>query len=64
MRFIYLYLIAYFALLIGAGLALWQAGVLQHASPLWTGIVAVFVVALGLLLPLTSASPAPVVTPE
>lgn len=64
MRFVYLYLIAYFTLIIGAGLALWQAGILQHAPPLWLGITALFVVVLGFLLPVTSAPPAPVVTPE
>ena len=32
MRFIHLYLIGYFVLVLGAGLALWQAGVLAHVS--------------------------------
>ena len=32
MRFIHLYLIGYFVLVVGAALALWQAGVLAHVS--------------------------------
>jgi hypothetical protein len=64
MRFIYLYLFAYFALVIGAGLALWQAGILQRLSPMWTGLAALFVLVLGLLLPLTSPSPTPVAVSE
>ena len=43
MRFIHLYLIGYFVLVIGAGLALWQAGVVQRVSPVWLGISALIV---------------------
>ncbi|MQA31485.1 MAG: hypothetical protein GEU82_16895 [Luteitalea sp.] len=57
MRFIHLYLIGYFALAIGAGLALWQAGILWRISPVWTGLTALVVVALGLLLAFTSSHP-------
>ena len=35
MRFIHLYLLGYFLLVIGAGLALWQAGILARISPTW-----------------------------
>jgi hypothetical protein len=63
MRFVHLYLLVYFALVIGAGLALWQAGILQHIAPLWIGLTSVVVLALGFLLVLTSA-PRPAVTPE
>ena len=34
MRFIHLYLIGYFVLVVGAGLALWQAGVLARVGDL------------------------------
>lgn len=54
MRFIHLYLIGYFALVIGAGLALWQAGVVRHISPVWLGIAALIVVGLGLILAVVS----------
>ena len=56
MRFIHLYLIGYFILVIGAGLALWQAGVLARISPVWLLISAIIVVGLGLVLAATSAS--------
>jgi hypothetical protein len=54
MRFIHLYLIGYFILVLGAGLALWQAGVLQRISAVWLLISALIVVGLGILLAVTS----------
>lgn len=57
MRFIHLYLVGYFVLVIGAGLALWQAGVVQHVSATWLAIAALIVVGLGLILAVTSAGP-------
>jgi hypothetical protein len=54
MRFIHLYLIGYFLLVIGAGLALWQAGVLGRISPIWLMISAIIVIGLGILLAATS----------
>ncbi len=57
MRFIHLYLIGYFVLVLGAALALWQAGVLARISPLWLLITALIVVGLGLLLAVTSVRP-------
>jgi len=54
MRFIHLYLTGYFILVIGAGLALWQAGVLARISPIWLLITAIIVVGLGLLLAASS----------
>jgi hypothetical protein len=57
MRFIHLYLTGYFILVIGAGLALWQAGVLARISPIWLLITAVIVVGLGLVLAVSSARP-------
>ena len=43
MRFIHLYLIGYFILVVGAGLALWQAGVLARMSGIWILISAIIV---------------------
>ena len=54
MRLIHLYLIGYVVLVIGAGLALWQAGVLSRIAPVWIGITAIIVIGLGILLAATS----------
>ena len=57
MRFIHLYLIGYFILVIGAGLALWQAGVVHRVPAAWLGIAALIVIGLGIILAVTSARP-------
>jgi len=57
MRFIHLYLIGYFVLVIGAGLALWQSGVLARIPAIWILISAIIVIGLGLLLAVTSVRP-------
>lgn len=54
MRFIHLYLLGYFLLVIGAGLALWQAGILARISTTWLMVAAIIVVGLGILLAATS----------
>ena len=55
MRFIHLYLIGYFILILGAGLALWQAGVLARISTIWIVISALILVGLGIILAVTSS---------
>ena len=57
MRFIHLYMIGYFVLVIGAGLALWEAGVLHRISPIWVIIGSLIVIGLGILLAVTSVRP-------
>ena len=57
MRFVHLYLIGYFLLIIGAGLALWQAGAFAFISPLWVVLATVFAVGLGILFALTADKP-------
>jgi hypothetical protein len=57
MRFIHLYLIGYFILVVGAAMALWQAGALRHISAIWAAIAAIIVVGLGVLLAVTSVRP-------
>jgi len=57
MRFVHLYLIGYFVLVLGAGLALWQAGLLQRLSAIWILITALIVIGLGVLLAVTAAKP-------
>jgi hypothetical protein len=57
MRFVHLYLIGYFILLIGAGLALWKAGVLARVDAVWLAIGIVIAVGLGIVLAVTSVKP-------
>ena len=57
MRFIHLYLIGYFVLVVGAGLALYQAGVLARISGVWLAISALIVFGLGLMLAVTAGKP-------
>jgi hypothetical protein len=53
-RFIHLYLIGYFVLVAGAGLALWQAGFFQHVTAIWVFISLLIIVGLGIVLAVTS----------
>jgi hypothetical protein len=57
MKFMRLYLIGYFVLLIGGVLALWQAGILRQISGVWLAIGLVIAVGLGIVLAVSSASP-------
>jgi len=57
MRFIHVYLVGYFVLVTGAGLALWQAGVLHRLAGWWVALVATIVIGLGIVLALTSTRP-------
>jgi hypothetical protein len=56
-RFIHLFLVGYFVLALGIGLALWQTGVLDHVAPLWIGIATLIVVGLGIMLSVSSGKP-------
>jgi hypothetical protein len=57
MRFIHLYLIGYFVLVLGAFLALWQAGVLARISGVWLVIGMLIALGLGIMLAVTSGKP-------
>ena len=57
MRFVHLFLIGYFILVVGAALALWKAGVLAHVSGTWLVISAIIVIGLGIMLAVSSAKP-------
>jgi hypothetical protein len=57
MRFINLYLIGYFVLLIGALAALWYGGVLRHVSPAWILIGLVIAIGLGIMLSVSGGKP-------
>jgi hypothetical protein len=57
MRFIHLFLIGYFVLVIGAVMALWKAGVLAHVSGVWIAIGCIIAVGLGIMLAVSSGKP-------
>jgi hypothetical protein len=57
MRFINMYLIGYFVLLMGALAALWYGGVLNHVSPVWVIIGLVIAIGLGIMLSVSSGKP-------
>ena len=57
MRFIHLFLIGYFVLIIGVALALWQSGVLSRVEPMWLAIAAIIAVGLGIMASVTSGKP-------
>jgi len=56
-RFIHLYLIGYAVLVIGAILALYQAGVLARISGTWIAIGMIIVLGLGIMLAVTAGKP-------
>ena len=58
MRFLKLYLIGYFVLLLGAVWALWESGILDEIPGVWLAIAAVIAVGLGIMLAVSSARPA------
>jgi uncharacterized membrane protein len=57
MRFIHLFLIGYFVLLVGVALALWQSGILQRVNPIWIVIAAIIAVGLGIMGAVSSGKP-------
>jgi len=58
MKFIKLYLVGYVVLVLGITLALWQAGVLRRASPVWIGVGVLVAIGLGIMLSVSSGKPA------
>jgi hypothetical protein len=57
MRFIHLYLIGYFVLVIGAVMALWQAGILAHVGAMWIAIGVIIALGLGIMLAVSAGKP-------
>jgi len=57
MRFIHLFLVGYFVLALGIGLAGWQTGVLAHVAPVWIGICTLVTIGLGIMLSVASGRP-------
>jgi len=56
-RFIHLYLVGYFILVLGLAIALWQTGVLSHVAPVWIGVGALVAIGLGIMLSVSSGKP-------
>jgi hypothetical protein len=57
MRFIHMFLIGYFILIVGIGLALWQTGILGRIAPIWIAIGALIAVGVGIMLSVSSGKP-------
>jgi len=57
MKFIHLYLIGYFVLIVGAAMALWKAGALAHIGAMWITIGVIIALGLGIMLAVTSGKP-------
>jgi drug/metabolite transporter (DMT)-like permease len=55
MRFLKLYLVGYFLLLVGAAWALWESGILDEIPGVWLAIAAVVAVGLGIMLAVASS---------
>jgi hypothetical protein len=55
MKYLKLYLVGYFVLLIGAGLALWQSGILEEIPGIWLAIGIIVAVGLGIMLAVASS---------
>ena len=58
MKFMKLYLVGYFILVIGAVAALWQSGVLDKIPGVWIAIGAIVAIGLGIMLAVSSGRPA------
>lgn len=54
MRFLKLYLVGYFILLLGAGWALYESGILDEIPGIWLAIGAVIAVGFGIMLAVAS----------
>ena len=57
MRFLKIYLIGYFVLLLGAVWALWQSRILQQIPGVWIAIGAVIAIGFGIMLAVASSRP-------
>ena len=57
MRFVNIYLIGYFILILGALAALWYGGALRQISATWLLIGLVIAVGLGIMLAISAGKP-------
>ncbi len=57
MRFIHLFLVGYFVLVLGVALAFWQTGVLRNLAPIWILVGALVAVGVGIMMSVASGKP-------
>ena len=57
MRFVSVYLIGYFLLVLGALAALWYGGALRQISAMWVLIGLIIAVGLGIMLAISAGKP-------
>jgi len=57
MRFVTLYLVGYFILLLGGAWALWQSGILSEIPGAWIAMAALIAISLGIMLAVVSSRP-------
>ena len=57
MKFINMFLVGYFVLILGVGLALWQSGILNRMSPIWIVISAIVAAGVGIMMAVSSGKP-------
>jgi len=57
MRFIHLFLVGYFVVVMGVALGLWQTGVLTRVSPVWLGVGMLVAVGAGIMMSVAAGKP-------
>ena len=57
MKFIHLFLVGYFVLVVGITLALWQSGVLKQVAPIWITIGVIVAVGVGIMMAVSAGKP-------
>jgi hypothetical protein len=57
MRFIHLFLVGYFIVIVGIGLALYQTGILSRIAPIWIGVGALVAIGVGIMMSVSSGKP-------
>ena len=57
MRFIHLFLVGYFILVLGIGVGVWQTGVLSRVAPIWIAVAAMVAIGLGIMMSVASGKP-------
>ncbi len=57
MKFINMFLVGYFVLILGGVLALWQVGVLDNIAPMWIAIGVLGAIGIGIMMAVSSGKP-------
>lgn len=57
MRFIHLFLVGYFVVILAIGLGLWQTGMFGRVAPIWIAIGALAAIGVGIMLAVASGKP-------